>query len=142
MTLDISRINGDPAFEIGVAYFDPIDETLKEIGQDSGYILGADPYSSVIHKLYLITGTTHRMTRIRLRLEKQPEIEELFDVKVQPGSGLPDMDSYGRLPNYNTLVIEGPITPNSVIPFNIMVKANSDIRNLSSLPVSIDYDYL
>jgi len=36
MTLDLSKVNGDPAFQIGLCYFDPIEEVLKEITEESG----------------------------------------------------------------------------------------------------------
>ena len=142
MSLDLSTVNGDPAFRIGLCFLDPIEEVLKEIGPNSVYMLGADAHTSIVHKVMIITGTTDRITKIKIELQRIADIEDLFDIKIQPGTVAPDIKSFEELPNYNSLVIEGPIQPNTLIPVFIYIKANADVNKLSQLPVKISYDYI
>ena len=142
MTLDLSKVNGDPAFQIGLCYFDPIEEVLKEITEESGYMLGADSYNAVVHKIMVITGTTDRLTRLKIDLTRNSSIEDAFDIKIQPGSVSPSIQSFEELPNYNSLIVEGPILPNTLIPIFIYIKANTEVTRQSELPIKISYDYI
>ena len=142
MSLDLSNINDNPEFEIGLCYFDPISEAILEIVPDSGYILGADSYSALVHKIYVATGATTGISKIKVRLKKVAGIEDKFDLKIQPGTVQPEAKSFDEIPNYNTLVIEGPIAQYTLIPVYIYIKANSYVNSIDEMPIELEYEYV
>lgn len=140
--LNASNVNADPSFKIGLCYFDPIEEVIFEIGNDSTYILGADPDVPVVHKLLVVTSSTDRITKLRLSLNKTRIIEDKFDIKIQPGSVQPSIASFDDIPNFNSLSINGPIEANTIIPVYLYVKTYGNISSLSNLPIDIEYEYI
>lgn len=139
---DASNVNTDPAFKIGLCYFDPVDEIIYEVGKNSNYILGAEKESPTVHKLLIVTSYTDRITKLKLTLNRKSDIENSFDIKVQPGSVQPSVSSFDDIPSYNSLTINGPIEPNSIIPIYIYIEALTAVTKLSKLPIDIEYEYI
>ena len=98
MSLDLSNINDNPEFEIGICYFDPISEAILEIVPDSGYILGADSYSAIVHKIYVATGATTGISKIKVRLKKVAGIEDKYSLELFS-------QKQNRLMKYQTIIL-------------------------------------
>ena len=142
MSYDLTKLDRQSDFDIGICYYDPLKESLIEVGHNSGNILGADPYSHVMHKFVLVTGTTNRITKVGIRVVESDKIRDLFDIKVQFSNSRPSLMSFQELSNYNTIEIETNVEPNSIIPFYIYIKANSDVTSITHLPIEVYYDYI
>lgn len=141
MSIDLATLDREDGFKLGLCYFDPTSESLYEISQESGYMLSADSYRSVVHKVYVVTGTETPMTSLVVKPIRSPEVEDIFDIKVATGPVQPSMMTFEELPSYNTLRIDGPIIPNSLVPVFVYIKANSDITSISGFPVEVSYEH-
>ena len=82
MSLDLSSINDNPDFEIGLCYFDPVSEAILEIAPESGYVIGADSFSAIVHKIYVATGATDRISKIKVRINRTSEVEDKFSSSI------------------------------------------------------------
>lgn len=133
--------NDTVASQIGICYLDPYTETLKEIVSDSGFILGADSYTHLIHKLFLVMGSeAANIGRTKVKLRKTDEISMLFDIKVLPGTAQPTVEEFSNIPNYNSVSIDGPFQAHSFIPIYIMINSRSKINTTARIPIEVSYD--
>ena len=103
MSIDLATLDREDGFKLGLCYFDPTSESLYEISQESGYMLSADSYRSVVHKVYVVTGTETPITSLVVKPIRSPEVEDIFDIKVATGPIQPSMMTFEELPSYNTL---------------------------------------
>lgn len=140
MSYDLSKLHRSQDFKIGICYYDPIRESLINVGHNSGEILGADPYKHVMHKFMLVTGKTDSISRIVVKAIGTDELRAAFDIKLLFANTRPSLMSFEEQPSFNEIEVNQPVQPNSIIPFYIYIKANSDISKMSELPIEVYYE--
>ena len=123
--------------DAGICYFDPIDETIKEVGE--GYMMGTNPNGPIIHKLFFVAKNT-TVHYLKVKANQNEELIKRFDIKIQPGSSIPGIDTFNNISNYNELIIEDSIQPYSIVPFYVYIKALAPLDQITSLPLEIAYD--
>ena len=88
MSIDLATLDREDGFKLGLCYFDPTSESLYEISQESGYMLSADSYRSVVHKVYVVTGTETPITSLVVK-PIRPKVPYPADYQL-PDSSKPD----------------------------------------------------
>lgn len=123
--------------DAGICYFDPIDEIIKEVGE--GYMMGTIPNGPIIHKLFFVAKNT-TVNYLKIKTNRSEELVKRFDIKIQPGSSIPGIDTFNNISNYNELIIEDSIQPYSIVPFYVYIKPLAPLDQITSLPLEITYD--
>lgn len=123
--------------DAGICYFDPVEETIKEIG--SGYMMGTNPYSPVIHKL-LFVAKNNSVKYLKIKIKTNRDIERMFDIKILPGAVAPALSDFDNTDNYNELIVTESIQSYSFVPFFVYIKAKVPVDKISSLPLEINYE--
>ena len=123
--------------DVGICYFDPIDETIKEIG--SSYILSSNSYGPIVHKL-MIAVSSKSLSKVSIKPIESEILSSRFDIKLLPGAVTPSHYEFDDVPNYNSINISGPLQPYSLIPFFVHVRAKSDIGSINNLPLEVSYE--
>ena len=124
--------------DAGICYYDPIEEVIKEIG--SGYMMGTNPKSPVIHKLMLVIKNG-QISKVKVRAIRNNDLEALFDVKILPGTSSPGLSSFDEVDSYNSLEITEGLQPHSLIPFHVYIKPKGPINALLNMPLELTYEF-
>lgn len=136
----VSITDGITQQDVGICYFDPDEEAIKEIGPSSGYIFGAEPYSASIHKLMFVTSVPNISSAV-ISIKSTPEIKALYDIKICGGLTRPPLSDFDSIPLFNEYKIIGPIQAHSLVPFFVYVKAKSEITNVDKLGIEVKYEF-
>lgn len=134
---NITVTNETVQSDVGICYFDPIDETIKEIG--SSYILSSNSYGTIVHKL-MVAVSSKSLSKVSIKLVESEDLSSKLDIKLLPGAVTPSYYEFDNVPSYNSININGPLQPYSLIPFFIHIKAKSDIVAISNLPLEVSYE--
>lgn len=138
MDYNLIKITDDTVLSgAGICYFDPIEETIKEIGD--GYIMGTNPYTPVIHKL-LFVATNNSIKYLKIKVNDKNKILDKYDIKIQPGAVTPGLESFNSVPSFNEFVVTESIQPYSFIPFYVYIKSNGASGGIVNVPLEITYD--
>lgn len=124
--------------DAGICYYDPIEEVIKEIG--SGYMMGTNPASPVIHKLMLVIKNGS-IKKVNIKIVKSEELESLFDIKILPGVSAPGISSFSEIDAFNNLEISEGLQPYSLIPFHVYIKTKGPINALLNAPLELTYEF-
>lgn len=138
MDYNLIKITDDTVLaDAGICYFDPIDETIKEVGD--GYVMGTNPYTPVVHKLIFVATNTN-IKYLKIAIKDKEKLSGMFDIKIQPGAIAPGIESFDNVPSFNELIVLESIQPYSMIPFYIYIKSVGHSNGLTNVPLEIVYD--
>ena len=74
---NITVTNETVQSDVGICYFDPIDETIKEIG--SSYILSSNSYGPIVHKL-MVAVSSKSLSKVSIKLVESEDLSSKLDI--------------------------------------------------------------
>lgn len=131
--------------QIGICYFDPIDETLKEIDQLTSHVLTIQPYNRGIKKYYLIvnpTGATVNSVSIQAILGSAPNSQDptsYYSVKVIIGGTVPNQSMFDDLADENIATATN-LTAGTISPIWVQVQNKAPLNALLGLIFQVNYE--
>lgn len=133
--------------EVGICYFDPIDETLKEITLLENHVLTSQPFKKTIKKYYLIVNPTSDLIT---SVEIQPIFGDLpdglvidptdfYNVKLVISNTEPTLSNFDDLDNMNSFTISNP-APGSITSIWVLVESKIPLNAILDISFDVNYE--
>ena len=122
--------------QVGLCYYDPIDETLKEFNTIPSHLMSVNPYETVLRKYYLVAQTN--VSAVSIRLTDSSNLN-IYSAKVIISDIEPTIALFNTLGSFNNYVISNP-TAYTLIPVWILLNSTSAISTICSLEIEIEYE--
>lgn len=122
--------------QVGLCYYDPIDETLKEISSITSHLMSVNPYDKIMRKYYLIAKSA--VSAIAIRFIDVTN-SGTYSAKVIISDIEPTISLFDTLSSFNNYVISNP-SPYTLIPVWILLESTAPIISINSLQIEIEYE--
>lgn len=122
--------------QVGLCYYDPIDETLKEFNTIPSHLMSVNPYETVLRKYYLVAQAN--VSAVSIRLTDSSNLN-IYSAKVIISDLEPTIDLFDTLGSFNNYVISNP-TAYTLIPVWILLNSTSPLSTIGSLQIEIEYE--
>lgn len=120
----------------GLCYYDPTDETLKELSAVPTHLMSVNPYETVMRKYYLVVQST--LSTVAIRLTDTTNLG-VYSAKVIISDIQPTLSLFATLGSFNNYVIGNP-TAYTLIPVWILLESTSPMSVINSLEIEIEYE--
>ncbi len=133
--------------DVGICYFDPVDETLKEISLLDNHLLTVQPYKKAIKKYYLVISPsapaldTVEVGPVFLDLPDGLVIdpEDYYSIKTLISVTEPTLGQFDDEDNMNSDTIASP-NPGDIIPIWFLVESKLPLNNVLNISIEVDYE--
>jgi hypothetical protein len=128
--------------DVGICYFDPIDETLKELNLLNGLILTIQPYKKAIKKYYLVVNpTSSALNYVRIVPtfgSSNVTPTDYYSIKTIISSSEPTLGNYDDLVSMNSFKIINP-APGAIIPIWVFVESLLPLNAILNVAFTVTY---
>lgn len=136
-SINKSNVSKNMAGDIGLCYFDPETETLKEFSPEE--LIHLNPYEHSVRRFYFVKNTD-LINNIRPVLAKISILSNSIDVEVKIGIGRERItskyDFYDTEIN-NTSIVFFQEYPSGMIPIDLCMKSNTNKEIDTDFTISI-----
>lgn len=112
--------------DVGLCYFDPIEEKLVELTSDASIVI--NPFEETVRRFYLIKPSRTISGRVPLYFKVGLDnISELLEFKLKTGEErLSYVGDYYETPPNNTITIYSSPYPSGIIPLDVYCKSKTN----------------
>lgn len=129
--------------DVGICYFDPIDETLKEISTIDNHIITIQPYKKAIRKYYLVVGTNSSITTISITPSFTSSLiidpTDYYSIKTIISATEPTLSQLDDQDDMNEAEIMNP-DPGAIIPIWMLIESKVALNSILGLSFTVDYE--
>lgn len=144
MPTNISNVNitvnsTTVANSVGICYFDPIEESLLELGAINN-VISIESGAIVVKKYYIVTNNKSiDVINVRPAQLNGVEAADLYDIKMLSMDSMPTQEDFDKVALFNTVRIIAP-QPETFFPLWIMIKPKDIVNSLFSLNLEVEYE--
>lgn len=124
---------------VGLCYLDPITENLIELNQLPNHFLSVEPFKKAIRKYYLITTPGDPISYIKVSINGNDRVKELYSLKQVASNFEPSLSMFDDLINMNTLDIQNPDS-GAFIPVWVYIESKIQANEILDLSIEIEYE--
>lgn len=126
---------GTIANSVGLCYYDPFEETIKEFDATSN-IMAVNPYERILKKYYLVANDALSIVTIGL---VNTESVATYSAKVIISEIKPNFELFDELTSFNTFKIANPQLGH-LIPVWILLESLLPITTQTNMSITLDYE--
>lgn len=133
-----SMIDNDTVInQIGLCYYDPIDESLKEVSSLASHFMSVNPYEKILRKYYLVATDTLSVAIIRLTDNSVGPAK--YSAKVIISELKPLISDFDTVTPFNMFKVANPQL-NHLIPVWILLESIEPITEITTMEIELQYE--
>ncbi len=138
--------NTSVAQAVGLCYFDPVDESLKELSSDPNHVMTIQPFKKAIRKYYLVIDDASGLTTISVQpvfgsLPSGTVIDQnqYYSLKTIISMTEPTLSQFDDQASMDEATITG-FTTGQIYPVWILLQSKTPLNMTLSLNLNLDYE--
>lgn len=133
-----SMIDNDTVInQIGLCYYDPIDESIKEVSSLASHFMSVNPYEKILRKYYLVTKNTLSVATIRLVDNSTGPTK--YSAKVIISEIKPTISMFDSVAPFNLFKVANPQL-NHLIPVWVLLESVEPITEITTMSIELEYE--
>lgn len=125
------------ANQIGLCYYDPIDESVKEVSSLASHFMSVNPYEKILRKYYLVAKDTLSVAMIRLTDNSVGPAK--YSAKVIISELKPSIALFDDITPFNLFKIANPQL-NHLIPVWVLLESFEPITEITTMGIELEYE--
>lgn len=125
--------------KVGLCYFDPFEETLKEFDGTFRSFLTVESGGQVVRKFYIVVAPGETVDYVRLRVLESDALKENYSMKVIIDKSEPSASTYESVPEFNSYKYVNP-QAGDFIPVWMLLESNFSIPEILDIEVELEYE--